>query len=72
MNIPLQDGIVSLLCEMKKVMLVNYAKSYGLKISGTKREIARRIFDSKVTLTLNLMAPPNGIIAIGIALEHQS
>jgi len=64
------EAITSLLIEMNKDTLVKYASSHGLKISGTKRTIIKRILESNTKVSIRMMAPPSGIISIGIALYN--
>lgn len=63
-----RDGIISLMAECRKVTLKEYLKSYGLPVSGTKLQLAIRIFDNTKTFTTTTHMPPAGNVSIGIAL----
>lgn len=64
-----RKGIIALMAECRKVTLQEYLKSYGLPISGTKWELAIRIWENTKRYTLNLHLPPLGRVSIGIALD---
>lgn len=64
-----RDGIVQIMTEVRKETLKQYLKSYGLPVSGTKLQLAMRIWDSTKKYTLQITFPPAGVVSIGIALD---
>ena len=69
MNKLRREAILEWICECRKVTLKTYAKSCGLKVSGTKLELAIRIYEVCNKHTYQLHMPPGGTLSIGIALE---
>lgn len=63
-------SMVWLLRKLGRKHLYAYAKSHGIKRSGTKRQLAINIFEARTCLSFRLVAPPGGVLSIGIALEH--
>ena len=55
--------------EVRKEILKNYLKSFGLPVSGTKLQLAMRIWDQTKTYTLQIQMAPRGTVSIGIALD---
>ena len=68
MNELRREAIIQFLCECRKVTLTTYAKSMGLAVSGTKKVLARRIYDNTNQHTYQIHLPPSGTISIGIGL----
>ena len=64
-----RDGIVQIMLELKKATLKAYLKSYNLPVSGTKLQLAMRIWDNTKKYHLKIMMPTSGTISIGIALD---
>ena len=65
-----KDVLEALLMKMTKVTLTKYLQSHKLSYSGSKKTLCQRILRKADRYTLRLMAPPSGVISIGIALEH--
>jgi hypothetical protein len=66
-----RDAIIEIMTECKKDLLKNYLRSYELPTSGTKLELATRIYDNSYIHTLQAMLPPSGTVSIGISLEPE-
>jgi hypothetical protein len=63
-----RDGIIQIMTELKKETLKQYLKSYGLPVSGTKLQLAMRIWDKAKRYSFQIIMPPSGNVSIGIAI----
>ena len=65
-----RNGIIAIMAACTKVELVAYLRSHGLRVSGTKLQLAIRIYDTAGTVRIRIIMPPSGVVSIGIALDH--
>jgi hypothetical protein len=64
-----RTAIIQFMAECKRETLKNYCKSMGISQSGTKLQLARRIYDNANHHTYQIHLPPNGTVSIGIGLS---
>lgn len=64
-----RDGLIALMTDCRKETLKQYLKSHKLPVSGTKLQLAIRIWDNTKLFTVTLHMPPSGTVSIGVALD---
>ena len=65
-----KEALEPLLMTMSKATLTKYLQSHNLPYSGSKKTLCQRNLRKTNRYTLRVMAPPSGVVSIGIALEH--
>lgn len=66
-----RDGLIALMTDCRKETLKQYLKSYKLPVSGTKLQLAIRIWDNVKQFTITLNLPPSGMgkLSIEVVLD---